>query len=283
MASSYGEVGAVGNPQQFLSVLLLLSLCASPALPGIEAAGAFEEAVPVPVPTLSDYFNGETETQKSGVFDEEGSLPYDTSHLEYQQQQELQQTQQQLQQQMQQQLQQQKQLGKQQEGQRKQQPLSNQQTVEGGVAYEQGVHAQGVSVDCEYQPYQQAKPVTAQDASDRRPVLKGHGYFLLGILMMFLLVNVAKVNPYGKELTFAGGVRVNPLTTEKLLSSLLVSILTLTSPFFLIVGAVRLVRTLPSYLRWAIKHDEVAFAKVIAVSLCVAFYLEGPWGKMRPL
>ncbi|KAL8449594.1 hypothetical protein Emed_003026 [Eimeria media] len=290
MALTRGGVGVFLKWQQFLSVFLLLSLCASLVLSKVQVAAAFEEAVPVPVPTLSDYFNGETETQKSGVFDEETSLPYDTSHLEYQQQQELQQMQQQLQgqvelqQQMHQQLQQQQKIWrrKQQEGQQKQQFTLKQQTVEGAAVYEQGVHAEGVSVNREHQLRQQESPGLAQGGSERRPVLKGHGYFLLGVVMLCLCVYVVIADP--ERWSSSDSLQTSQLkkmAAGDLVRSLFLVAMVYAMLYFFLVGGVRLARTLPAYLRWAMLNDEFSFFKIVAVILCVTFFLLGPWGARR--
>ncbi|KAL8444674.1 hypothetical protein Emag_005386 [Eimeria magna] len=104
---------------QLLPVLLLLSLCASPVLPGVCAVATLEDSAPVS--TLSEYLRGETETQKTEDLYPDLPLPYDTTEVE-----QLQQQVQELQQQMQVLQQQKKRIDKGRH--RKQQLPLNQQT-----------------------------------------------------------------------------------------------------------------------------------------------------------
>ncbi|KAL8433514.1 hypothetical protein ACSSS7_003805 [Eimeria intestinalis] len=280
-----GAVWASPKPQRLLSVFMLSSLCASAGLPGIQAAVTLDEVAPAPVPTLSYYFNGETETEKTEDVYRDVPLVYDATQIE-----QLQQQVQQLQQQVkQQQHQQAKLVGKQRRRQRKQQSASKHPSGKGAAAdvfqeQQQQQREERMTVVPTDELNQDNVPVIVVGGVKRTPTLRGHGFFLLGLMMLIFCLNAMRSDPAAKGLSFVEGVRLNAnslLKMEDVLRSLFVVLTAFTAPILLAVGMARLARTLPSYIRWAKDHDELNLSRLAIVFLYLCLFLLSPWGKLR--
>ncbi|KAL8433515.1 hypothetical protein ACSSS7_003806 [Eimeria intestinalis] len=234
--------------QQLLSILLLLSLWASAVVSGIQAAVTPEEIAFAPVSMLSESPRGEIQAAKREDHYGYPVSPRDDSINVQQLQQQLQQMQRLL---LQQQLllqgmQQQRQAGKQQESQWTDPLHSNQSTVVFGVD------------DGKHQLQQQVGPVSVSAASERRPVLKGRLLVLLGVVMLLFYLKFSKVDPATKGMSVEETVRyyeANPLKPAQIVSSVLVLLTGLLGPLFILIGAVRLGISLPSYLRGSKDQD----------------------------
>ncbi|KAL8444675.1 hypothetical protein Emag_005387 [Eimeria magna] len=235
--------GGALKRQQLFSVFLLLSLSASRALLGSQAAATLGQAVPAADTPLAEYQRDAKGVAEGGDPHSQVPLRDDAPQVE-QLQHQMQQMQRLLHQQQMQQMQQHRLLE-----QVQQQLHTNQQIGGTGAILEQD---KGALAGSDHQLHQQEGQKDAAKASQPRPVLRGHLLLFLGILMLIFAVNGVKVDPAAKEMTFEEGVRLgvmNPMGTADLVHASLALLAGLLGPIFVLVGGIKLARSLPPYLR----------------------------------
>ncbi|CDI78861.1 hypothetical protein, conserved [Eimeria acervulina] len=116
----------------------------------------------------------------------------------------------------------------------------------------------------------------------RVPVLRGRGFFILGLLMLAMCLSAINSHPDSKSAGFLKGVASsarNVVEFKDLMRSLFVLITALSAPLLIFWGARRLVKTLPAYLKWAKDNDEFGIAQFVIVLLYVWMFFFDPTGK----
>lgn len=104
----------------------------------------------------------------------------------------------------------------------------------------------------------------------KAPILKGHGFFLMGLFFLALCFSMIRSDASLKEKSFFEGVDT---TVQRLLDlksvarGLLVLLSLSATPVFLAIGTAKLVRTLPSYVKWAKDNDELGLAELVLLTI----------------
>ncbi|CDJ66971.1 hypothetical protein, conserved [Eimeria necatrix] len=91
------------------------------------------------------------------------------------------------------------------------------------------------------------------------PVVKGRGFFILGLIMLAMCISAIHSDPRGRNAGFLEGVSMNArnlVAFRDLTRSLFVVLTAITSPLLIAWGAKRLIKTLPAYVKWAKDNDE---------------------------
>lgn len=115
------------------------------------------------------------------------------------------------------------------------------------------------------------------------PVLKGHGFFLMGLFILAMCLSAIRSDPAARGMNFFQGVEMNARSLvkfEDVARSLFVVLAAFSAPFFLAVGAKRLYTTLPSYLKWAKDNDEIGIAQLVLLVLYSWMFFMDPSGKL---
>lgn len=115
------------------------------------------------------------------------------------------------------------------------------------------------------------------------PSLKGHGFFIMGLVMLALCLNAIRSDPSARGLNFLQAVDLNARSLfkfEDVARSLFVVVAAFAAPAFIAVGVRRLFKTLPAYLKWAKDKDEVGIAQLALLVLYSWMFFMDPAGKL---
>ncbi|CDJ57734.1 hypothetical protein, conserved [Eimeria maxima] len=145
------------------------------------------------------------------------------------------------------------------------------------------IHAQTPSMQQQQQQplHVERHVIVLGEERPRVPVLRGRGFFILGLLMLAMCLSAIHSNPDAKSSSFLQGVSSsarNVAQFKDLARSLFVLLTAAASPLLIGWGIKRLVKTLPAYLKWAKENDEFGIGQLVIVLLYTWMFFFDPAG-----
>ncbi|CDI77955.1 hypothetical protein, conserved [Eimeria praecox] len=116
----------------------------------------------------------------------------------------------------------------------------------------------------------------------RVPVLRGRGFFIVGLLMLAMCLSAINSHPDSKSPGFLKGVSAsakNVAQLRDLARSLFVLLTAAAAPVLIVWGAKRLFKTLPAYLKWAKDNDEFGIGQLVIILLYTWMFFFDPTAK----